>query len=122
MRALPLALAALAVCACSEPEPTEVAPYSSLGRTARTPEKAEPVVVRGHVVDRSTREPVIGARVEGPGGRSAVSGNDGFFELTGFDAGEGGELSARMTDGRVASTTLRPLQPGALEVVLHLGD
>ena len=115
-------LAVLASFGCAEPEEPEVAPYSSLGETPRTPKKAEPVVVRGHVLDRATREPVIGARVEGPGGRSAVSGNDGFFELTGFDAGEGGELTARMTDGREASTKLRPLQPGALEVVLHLGD
>lgn len=120
MRSRSPILVLLACLACAEAEEPRVAPYSSLDQPARARERTEPVSVRGHVLDGATREPVAGARVEGPGGRSSVSRGDGFFELRGFELGEEGEVTARTDDGRVAETRLLPLRDGGLEVVLHV--
>lgn len=80
------------------------------------------VSIVGHVLDRGTGESVTGARIEAPGGRTAVSGVDGYFEITGFVVGESGNLVATWGQGLRADLQLRALQPGRLEVVLHLGQ
>jgi len=80
------------------------------------------VMVVGHVLDRNTGEPVVGARIEAPGGLTAVSNAAGYFEITGFIEGESGELKATWGEGFSARTQLRALRPGRLEVVLHLGQ
>ena len=81
---------------------------------------AAEAVVTGTCIDAETGERVAGAKIEAPGGKSAVSGRDGRFEIRGLHAGDEGELIARMSDGRKAQNHLRPLSPGTLEVVLRL--
>lgn len=80
------------------------------------------VSVVGHVLERGTGEPVVGARIEAPGGRTAVSGAGGYFEITGFLEGDSGPLVATWGQGLRAELQLRALRPGRLEVVLHLGQ
>src|SRR6516225_9958164 len=77
---------------------------------------AAEAVVTGTCIDAETGERVAGAKIEAPGGKSAVSGRDGRFEIRGLHAGDEGELIARMSDGRKAQNHLRPLSPGTLEV------
>jgi len=91
-------------------------PTPSLSRTENE------VSIVGHVLDRRTGEPVTGARIEAPGGRTAVSGTGGYFEITGFVEGESGHLVATWGQGLRADLQLRALRPGRLEVVLHLGQ
>ena len=101
---LPLALA-LALGACGT------------GRSGTRP--GESIVV-GTIVDAATGEPLSGVRVEGPGGAHATSGRDGRFELRGLSPGDQGDVTARLPDGRSGRASLRPLEAGPLEVVLHL--
>jgi hypothetical protein len=88
--------------------------------SGRADTAAAEAVVTGTCVDAETGEHLAGAKIEVPGGKSAVSGRDGRFEIRGLHAGDDGEITARMQDGRAARNPLRPLQPGTLEVVLRL--
>jgi hypothetical protein len=92
-------------------------------QASNDPEPGDTAIqVIGHVLDRSTGEPIVGARLEAPGGRTAVSDASGFFVISGFTPGEEGELRATLGKDRSTSTLLRPLEPGRLEVVLYLGS
>ena len=80
----------------------------------------EDCVVRGVVVDVQDGEPLVGVRVEGPGGTRAVSDPRGRFVLTGLDEGLDGSVRAWRSDGWEVKLPLRPLKRGALEVTLRL--
>jgi len=80
----------------------------------------EDCVVRGVVVDVQDGEPLVGIRVEGPGGTMAVSDPRGRFLLTGLDEGLEGSVRAWRSDGWEVNLPLRPLKRGALEVTLRL--
>lgn len=120
MRVLALALLLALSSACSSSQSGDV--HAGWRSTPTSnPETGEASVqIIGHVLDRSSGEPIVGARLEGPGGRTAVSDKDGFFVLTGFSVGESGELIATWGKDASVSTRLRPLEQGRLEVVLHL--
>jgi hypothetical protein len=77
-------------------------------------------VVKGVVVDVQDGEPLVGVRVEGPGGTRAVSDPRGRFVLTGLDEGLEGSVRAWRSDGWEVKLPLRPLKRGALEVTLRL--
>jgi hypothetical protein len=79
-------------------------------------------VLTGTCVDAATGERLSGVKVEAPGGKSAVSGRDGRFEIRGLPAGQGGSVTASTSDGRQASVPLRPMIAGTLEVVLRLAE
>jgi hypothetical protein len=102
---------ACAACACG--------PGRHGGTNAEHGTAAEAAVV-GTCLDAESGEKLSGVRVEGPDGKSAVSGRDGRFEIRGLKSGQAGELVASLSDGRRASLTLRPLAAGTLEVVLQL--
>ena len=109
-------LAALAVLAgCASARSGSDAPG---GTSAPVVLDGPPAVVAGTVLDGATGRPVAGARVVGPGGREAVSDALGRFELD-LVAGLAGPLVAR-EGTRVGENRLRPLEPGRLEVVIHL--
>jgi hypothetical protein len=80
----------------------------------------EEAVVVGTVLDAATGLPAPGVRLEGPQGASAVSGENGRFEMEGLRAGDSGEILAKASDGRRGGVTLLPLAPGRLEVVVQL--
>lgn len=80
----------------------------------------EDCVVKGVVVDVQDGEPLVGIRVEGPGGKRAVSDPRGRFVLTGLDEGLEGSVRAWRSDGWEVNLPLRPLKRGALEVTLRL--
>jgi hypothetical protein len=82
-------------------------------------ESAE-ATLTGTCVDAESGERLSGVKIVAPGDKTAVSGRDGRFEIHGLHAGDEGTLEASLSDGRKASLTLRPLRPGALEVVLQL--
>lgn len=111
---------ALAACGSSKTSEVKAAWGPESTPVVSQGEKTARVV--GHVLDRGTGEPIGGARIEAPGGRTAVSDSAGYFEITGFRLGEEGELRATWGQEKKARTTLRPLEPGTLEVVLHLGS
>ena len=115
------AILLLALSACSPAQTNEVnAGWNN--EPAPVVSQAEKAIrVVGHVLDRSTGEPVGGARIEAPGGRTAVSDSVGYFEITGFLPGEEGELTATWGKEKTARAQLRPLAPGSLEIVLYLG-
>lgn len=98
-----LLLALFCACAC--------------GKTSRPGAEARIV---GTVIDASTGTPVAGVRVEGPHGTSAVSGDDGRFEIRGLREGDRGEVVAQSDDGRRGGVSLLPLAAGRREVVVHL--
>lgn len=87
------------------------------GRSAPAAGAAE---VAGSVVDAATGDPVAGARIDGPRGRTARSDARGRFLLADLGVGTEGEIRATASDGRAASVRLRALQAGRLEVVLQL--
>jgi len=76
--------------------------------------------VKGVVVDVEDGEPLVGIRVEGPGGTRAVSDPRGRFILTGLEEGLSGSVRAWRADGWEVELPLRPLNPGAREVTLRL--
>ena len=118
MRALiPLVLLALASGACrNAPAPGEVRAAEAAAHARRGP----PPVVRGTVLDASTRKPMPGVRVHGPAGVEAVSDVDGRFVLEGLELGWEGDLVAETATGREGRNRLRALGPGELEVVLFV--
>lgn len=77
--------------------------------------------IQGTVLDRATGAVVAGARIDFPDGRTATSSDTGRFDVGDFDLGLAGELRVRAEDGRAATLAIRPLRPGDLEVVLHVG-
>ena len=93
------------------------APAGSGSSTAPSGDRAS---VAGTVLDASSGEPVAGARVRAPSGAEATTDAQGRFLIEGLEPGLSGELKARSEDGREASSPLRPLRAGRLEVVLHL--
>ena len=78
-------------------------------------------LVKGVVVDVQDGEPLVGVRVEGPDGTSAVSDPRGHFILIGLEEGQEGRIRAWRSDGWEVERPLRPLKKGTLEIVLHLG-
>ena len=83
-------------------------------------EVEEDCVVKGVVVDVQDGEPLVGIRVEGPGGTRAVSDPRGRFALMGLEEGLEGSVRAWRSDGWEVEIPLRPLKPGALEITLRL--
>ena len=77
-------------------------------------------VVKGVVVDVQDGSPLVGVRVEGPGGTRAVSDPKGRFALTGLQEGLDGNVRAWRSDGWAVEVPLRPLEAGTLEGVLRL--
>jgi len=102
---------------------TAVLPLAGCNGGGNTPGavRSERATIRGTVLDRATGAPVAEAKVEFPDGRTAVTDAQGRFELGDFALGTTGELHVRAADGRRAGVPIRPLGPGALEVVLHAG-
>jgi hypothetical protein len=100
---LTFVLALACACACSD--------------KSRTGEEA---IVVGTVIDAATGQAVPDIRLEGPQGARATSDERGRFEMEGLRAGDSGEIVAKAPDGRRGGVTLRPLQPGRLEVVVQL--
>lgn len=92
--------------------PTQPAPSEASSGSAE---------VLGTVLDARTGRPVEGAWIElGDGTRTASDAN-GRFRLRGLAPGTQGELIAHSdTEGLVGRNLLRPLAPGALEVVVFL--
>jgi hypothetical protein len=112
---LALAACLLAAVACSRHE-------RAMRSGSSGPAPAEgTAVVFGTTVDALTGEPLAGVTVQGPGGASTVSNDEGRFLLAGLPEGAQGELVARTADGREAKNLLRPLRNARLEVVLRLG-
>ncbi len=114
-------LVLLGLWACSQPEPSEVQAGWNTESGSLQKDRETRILVVGHVMDRATGNPIGGARIEAPGGRTAVSDARGYFEIAGFSEGEQGSLKAFLGKERMVETQLRPLRPGKLEVVLHLG-
>ena len=83
-------------------------------------EAEEDCVVKGVVVDVQDGEPLVGIRVEGPGGTRAVSDPRGRFILTGLEECLEGSVRAWRSDGWEGKIPLRPLKAGSLEVTLRL--
>ena len=83
-------------------------------------ERDEGCVVKGVVVDVQDGEPLVGVRVEGPGGTRAVSDPRGRFILGGLEEGQTGKVRAWRSDGWEVEVPLRPLEPGSLEITLRL--
>ncbi len=85
--------------------------------SAAEPEAAE---VFGTALDAGTGAPLVGVLIQGPRASRAVTDLAGRFRLRGLRAGDCGLLTA--TRGQVfhGELPLRPLQPGAFEVVFHL--
>ena len=81
---------------------------------------AAPVVILGTALEASSRRPLEGVVIEGPGGTQARSDAEGHFRLTGLRAGMSGVLVARTPDGLSGRNPLRPLAAGELEVVIFL--
>jgi len=115
-RALLAVAAALLVAACHNPSATETLERagSPSGRSGPGP------VITGTVLDARTGAPIAGALVRGPHGVEARSDEHGRFVLRGLALGESGELVGTTEAGLRGTNRLRPLEPGALEVVLHL--
>jgi hypothetical protein len=90
--------------------------------STQTEKSASESVLTGTCVDAATGERLSGVKVEAPGGKSAVSGRDGRFEIRGLNAAQGGIVAASSTDGRQASVPLRPMSAGTVEVVLRLAE
>jgi hypothetical protein len=110
-------MALLASCGTRQVSGKEAADAASR-TTAR--QAGGPVVVVGTTLDASSRQPLAGVFVEGPGGTQAQSDARGRFLLRGLAVGAQGELVATGPDGRRGSVRLRPLERGSLEVVLFL--
>ena len=71
-------------------------------------------------MDVQDGEPLVGVRVEGPNGSTAVSDRRGRFLLTGLQEGLDGPVRAWRSDGWEAEVPLRPLRPGGVEITLYL--
>ncbi len=96
-------------CACTDREGD---------KNADAPSRAELV---GTVLDRATGAPIEGALVRLPDGSETRTDALGRFAVSDLTPGLAGEVHARAENGREGRVTLRPLEPGRLEVVLHLG-
>jgi len=79
-----------------------------------------PPVVSGIALLAATGKPLAGVTLTMPDGTTAVSGEDGRFELVGMRVGLEGLLEARTEDGLVGTNPLLPLSGGRLEVVVRL--
>lgn len=111
---LVLLLAGLA--ACRNPSADDPAATAA---PAAHPTGPAPVVT-GTVVDARTGKPIAGALVRGPGGLETKTDKAGRFVLRGLARGVSGELVATSEAGLSGKNLLRPLEGGALEVVIHL--
>ena len=86
-----------------------------------TTERTGPApLVTGTVLDARTGKPVAGALVRGPGGVETKTDERGRFVLRGLAPGAAGELVATTDAGLRGANLLRPLDAGALEVVVHV--
>lgn len=113
---LHLALVSLLVVACQQPPPAG-------GEALLLPEGAvagPAAQVSGTVLDARTGKPVEGATVRAPGGQTATSDARGRFVLRGLPPGTSGELVGTTEAGLTGKNLLRPLEGGALEVVLYV--
>jgi len=77
-------------------------------------------VVTGTVLDARTGKPVEGATVRAPGGQTVKTDARGRFVLRGLLPGTSGELVGTTEAGLTGKNLLRPLDAGALEVVLYV--
>ena len=84
-----------------KPAPVRIEYRFAFTLTPATPvaEAPPPVNLRGRLVERGTREPVVGALVSA-GGKRAVSGADGRFELAGVPEGA---VKVKVEDGAHAT-------------------
>jgi len=113
------AFAVLTLAACGTREVRGEEPAGSTSG-ARAVEAGAPVVIEGTTLDASSRTPIAGVRVDGPGGVSAISDENGRFELRGLPVGTEGELRASGPGELSGTQRLRPLERGRLEVVVYL--
>lgn len=116
MRVIWVSLVFVCVFACSD-RGAEPAPGRSPSAAAQAGERAS---LAGTVLDAQSSDPVPGARVRAPSGAEATTDAQGRFLIEGLEPGLAGELRAWAEDGREAVSTLRPLRPGRLEVVLRI--
>jgi len=79
-----------------------------------------PPIVSGVAILAATGKPLAGVTLTLPDGTTAVSGEDGRFELVGMRPGLEGLLEATTEDGLVGTNPLLPLAGGRLEVVVRL--
>jgi len=113
-----LALASLFLAlACQQPPP---ASGEALLLPAEGVASGPAPVVTGTVLDARSGKPVAGATVRAPGGQTATTDRQGRFVLRGLPAGTSGELVGTTEAGLTGKNLLRPLEGGALEVVLYV--
>lgn len=109
----------LATCSCesnSHERDSSPMPLHSISFESRE----GPPVVAGITLLASTGQPLGGVTLTLPDGTTAVSDEQGRFELTGMRPGLEGLLEARTKDGLVGTNPLLPLSGGRLEVVVRL--
>lgn len=121
MKLLPHALglllgSALLAMGCRNPSSPDAADAGSQASATLGPSP----VVTGTVVDARSGKPIAGALVRGPGGAETKSDARGRFVLRGLSLGASGELVGTTPAGLAGKNTLRALESGPLEVVLHL--
>lgn len=76
-------------------------------------------IVAGTVVDGRDGAPIAGAQVVFDGAHAALTDDEGRFRLEPLPQGGAGVLRATK-DGRSGEVPVRALQPGQLNVVIHL--
>lgn len=105
--------ALILVCACA-------VPFAGCGDVSeREALEAGQCLLVGTVVDGRDGAPIAGATVTFEGAHAATTDEEGRFHLEPVQAGAAGLLRA-IKDGRGGEVPVRALQPGQLNVVIHL--
>ncbi len=92
----------------------------SAAHSAPESDSAAHCALVGTTLDAATGALLADVELSGPDGARTRSNAEGRFAFENLSTGWSGEVSARTADGRAQSLHVRPLQPGSLEVVLHL--
>ena len=120
MGTMSIACAALCVFAACAPASNSGNKQGEFSMTAEEAGAQQTCSVVGTTLEAATGEVLAEVEIKGPAGSHAKSDKHGHFVLENLPAGTTGEVEALAHDGRKARTTLRPLAPGKLEIVLYL--
>lgn len=120
MGTMSIACAALSVFAACAPASNSSNTQGEFSSTAHEAGAEQACTVVGTTLEAATGEVLPDVEIKGPAGSHAMSDKKGHFALEDLPAGTTGEVEALAHDGRKARTTLRPLAPGKLEIVLYL--